>query len=36
MSCVRSERWTEDFTFDFEPGEMLLMLGNAPEEARLE
>lgn len=23
-SCVRSDRWTEDLTLDFEPGEMLL------------
>ena len=23
MSCVRSERWTEDFTLDLDPGEML-------------
>lgn len=22
-SCVRRERWTEDLTFDFEPGETL-------------
>ena len=29
MSCVRSERWTEDFTLDFEPGDMLLMLASA-------
>jgi hypothetical protein len=25
-SCVRNERWTEDLTLDFEPGEMLAML----------
>lgn len=23
MSCVRIERWTEDLTLDFEPGEIL-------------
>jgi len=24
-SCVRMARWTEDLTFDFEPGEMLYL-----------
>lgn len=29
VSCARRERWTEDFTLDLDPGEILLMLARA-------